>query len=136
MAAPIPVAKIVPGWRRGATPITTIRCIRFNINRLSGRGRSLCAALGRRPSTAERSVPVTGLQLPVSVSFNPNSPYVSLPGTIVYAGPAPGQIGLAEIKFQLPLTGPQPTANELFVLLNATITIGPATLSLANIAVK
>jgi uncharacterized protein (TIGR03437 family) len=91
------------------------------------------------PPLADGQVPPNdqshGLQLPISVSFNPNSPYVSLPGTIVYAGPAPGQIGLAEIQFQLPLTGPQPTGNEFF-LLNATITIGPATLSLLNIAVK
>ncbi len=138
-AFPIPVAAIVPwpepgGWDWGYTN---------NYNPVPY-GSTLTAYLAGAgpyaPPLADGQVPPNdqshGLQLPVSVSFNPNSPYVSLPGTIVYAGPAPGQIGLAEIKFQLPLTGPQPTANELFVLLNATITIGPATLSLANIAVK
>ena len=76
------------------------------------------------------------LAVPVSVSFNPNSPEVSLPGTVVYAGPALGQIGLAVIQFQLPPNGPQPTANQLCVLLNATITIGQSVVSLSNIAVK
>ncbi len=134
-ALPIPVAEIVP-WLEPGGDTNNYDPVPYG----STLTVYLAGAGPYAPPLADGQVPPNdqshGLQLPVSVSFNPNSPYVSLPGTIVYAGPAPGQIGLAEIKFQLPLTGPQPTANELFVLLNATITIGPATLSLANIAVK
>jgi uncharacterized protein (TIGR03437 family) len=46
------------------------------------------------------------LQLPVSVSFLGAGPSPE-PGLILYAGPAPGFVGLAQIDFQLP---PQPAA--------------------------
>jgi len=76
-----------------------------------------------------------GLELPVSISFDIDGP-PGLPGTIVYAGPAPGQIGVAQIRFQLPATGPPPSPGASVQLLQPQLTIGSASVYLYDISVK
>ena len=75
------------------------------------------------------------LQLPVSISFVATTP-APFPGTIVYAGPAPGQIGLAEIQFQLPASGPEPAAGQLATQLETQLTIGSFLEYVPSISVK
>jgi len=67
-----------------------------------------------------------GLQLPVSISFLVTTP-TPVAGTILYAGPAPGYIGLAQINFQLPPSGPEPSPGEQVVLIEPQLAIGSFT---------
>jgi hypothetical protein len=59
-----------------------------------------------------------------------------LAGTILYAGPAPGSIGLAQINFQLPPSGPEPSPGELVTLLVPKLTIGSFTGYVPSISVR
>src|ERR1039458_9026618 len=66
------------------------------------------------------------LQLPVTISFHALTPG-PLAGTILYAGPAPGYLGLAQINFQLPPSGPEPSPGEQVILIEPQLTIGSFT---------
>jgi len=69
-----------------------------------------------------------GLQLPVSVSFLTTGP-VPQAGTILYAGPAPGLVGVAQINIQLPPSGPHSS-------FDAILTVGSVSVGLPAIWLK
>jgi uncharacterized protein (TIGR03437 family) len=87
------------------------------------------------PSLDDGQVPpadtLHGLQLPVSISFLSVGPSPE-PGLILYAGPAPGFVGLAQIDFQLP---PQPASvsyrGDVYIV--TMLTIGSASVYLPEI---
>ncbi len=66
-----------------------------------------------------------GLQLPVSVSFLITGPEPE-PAKILYAGPAPGQIGVAQINVQLPASAP-------YSSFSGVLTIGSVSTGLPSI---
>jgi uncharacterized protein (TIGR03437 family) len=75
------------------------------------------------------------LQLPASFSFFTTTT-TPIPGTVLYAGAAPGTIGLAQINLQLPLTGPEPSSGTLVTLITPQLLIGSVPMYVPLISVR